>query len=148
MRPGLERPTLTVWQVYWINGRWTSNDYLAKVYGAVFQLLGRGDDSAVLIVYTAMDRTDGAERALRAFLADNDEAIDAARMDPGRDAAHRQMHQSLHLGPVVDGPDVHRAAGGVRRPDQAGGEDGHPVVPGPRGDLQDDARRAGEAPSK
>lgn len=69
---------LLVWQVYWINGRWTSNDYLAKVYGAVFQLLGRGDDSAVLIVYTAMDRTDGAERALRAFLADNGEAIDAA----------------------------------------------------------------------
>jgi len=69
---------LLVWQVYWINGRWTSNDYLAKVYGAVFQLLGHGDDSAVLVVYTAMDRTDGAERALRAFLADNHGAIDAA----------------------------------------------------------------------
>jgi exosortase A len=69
---------LLVWQVYWINGRWTSNDYLAKVYGAVFQLLGQGDDSAALVVYTAMDRTDGAEQALRAFFAENHGAIDAA----------------------------------------------------------------------
>ena len=69
---------LLAWQVYWINGRWTSNDYLAKVYSAVFQLMGRGDDSAVLVVYTASDRTDAADRALGAFLADNHEAIDAA----------------------------------------------------------------------
>ena len=69
---------LLTWQIYWINGRWTSNDYLAKVYSAVFQLMGRGDDSAVLVVYTAADRTDGADRALGAFLADNLEAIDAA----------------------------------------------------------------------
>lgn len=69
---------LLVWQVYWINGRWTSNDYLAKVYSAVSQLMGRGDDSAVLVVYTATDGTDGAERALGAFLADNHAAIDAA----------------------------------------------------------------------
>ena len=69
---------LLVWQVYWINGRWTSNDYLAKLYGAVFQLLGRGDDSAVLVVYTAANRADDAERALGAFLADNQNAISAA----------------------------------------------------------------------
>jgi exosortase A len=69
---------LLVWQIYWINGWWTSNDYLAKAYSALFQLTGRGDDSAVLVVYTAMDRTDGAEQALGAFLADNHGAIDTA----------------------------------------------------------------------
>jgi len=69
---------LLVWQLYWINGRWTSNDYLAKLYGAVFQLLGRGDDSAVLVVYTSLDRADDAERALGAFLTDNHGAINTA----------------------------------------------------------------------
>ncbi len=69
---------LLVWQIYWINGQWTSNDYLAKAYSAIFQLLGRGDDSAVLVVYSATDRTDAADQALHAFLADNHGAIDAA----------------------------------------------------------------------
>jgi EpsI family protein len=69
---------LLVWQLYWINGRWTSNDYLAKIYSAVFQLMGRGDDSAVLVIYTAKDRTDAAEQALSTFLADNHGAIDTA----------------------------------------------------------------------
>ncbi len=26
--------TLLVWKIYWINGHWTSNDYLAKIYSA------------------------------------------------------------------------------------------------------------------
>lgn len=68
---------LRVWQVYWINGRWTSNDYLAKVYSAVHQLLGRGDDSAALVIYAPLDRTDSADRAFEAFLEVNQESIDA-----------------------------------------------------------------------
>jgi exosortase A len=69
---------LLVWQIYWINGHWTSNDYLAKFYGALFQLLGRGDDTAVLVVYAATDRAHDAAQALDSFLADNYGAIDAA----------------------------------------------------------------------
>lgn len=69
---------LLVWQVYWINGRLTSSDYWAKIYGAVYQLLGRGDDSAVIVVYTAKDRSDGAQERLGSFLSTNFGAIDAA----------------------------------------------------------------------
>lgn len=41
---------LVVWQWYWVNGRWTSSDVLAKAYTALSQLTGKGDDSAVIIV--------------------------------------------------------------------------------------------------
>lgn len=67
---------LLVWQVYWINGRLTPNDYLAKVYSAFYRLTGRGDASAVLVVYTkAGDQTGSADAVLDAFLSDNYAAI-------------------------------------------------------------------------
>jgi len=69
---------LLVRQIYWINGRLTSNDYLAKVYSAVYQLLGRGDDSAVIVVYTSMNQANDAEAALTSFLSSRYGAIDAA----------------------------------------------------------------------
>jgi exosortase A len=68
---------LLVWQIYWINGTLTSNDYLAKVYSAAYQLLGRGDDSAVIVVYSPKDGSEGAEKTLASFLTANYEAIDA-----------------------------------------------------------------------
>ena len=67
---------LVVWQIFWINGTLTSSDYLAKVYSAVYQLIGRGDDSAVIAVYTQNDRLDSAEGTLGAFLIANYGAID------------------------------------------------------------------------
>lgn len=42
---------MIVWHAYWIGGRWTTNDYLAKAYLALTQLRGEGDDSAVLMIY-------------------------------------------------------------------------------------------------
>lgn len=69
---------LLVRQIYWINGRLTSNDYLAKVYSAVNQLLGRGDDSAVIVVYTPMRQTEDAEAALTSFLSSRYGVIEAA----------------------------------------------------------------------
>lgn len=66
-RPNEQR--LRVWQWYWIGGWWTSDDRMAKVYGALQRLLGRGDESAVLMVY-APDQ-DGAEAAMRAFVRAN-----------------------------------------------------------------------------
>ncbi len=69
---------LLVWQIYWINGHLTNNDYVAKIYSAAYQLLGRGDDSAVIIVYAPMDRDDVAEASLQSFLSSQYGAIDAA----------------------------------------------------------------------
>lgn len=68
---------LLVWQIYWINGIFTANDYLAKAYSAWFRLTGRGDDSAVIIVYTTKDQLGGSEAVLQSFLSDNLAAIDA-----------------------------------------------------------------------
>lgn len=42
---------LSVRQTYWVNGKLMSNDVRAKLEGAVMQLLGKGDDSAVIILY-------------------------------------------------------------------------------------------------
>lgn len=69
---------LLVWQIYWIHGRWTSSDYAAKVYSAAYQLLGKGDDAAVVVVYARRDRGEAADHALGAFLAANGAAIDMA----------------------------------------------------------------------
>ena len=58
---------LVVWQWYWVNGRWTSSDVLAKAYTALSQLTGKGDDSAVIIVYTPQDQAGQAAAALDDF---------------------------------------------------------------------------------
>jgi len=58
---------LAVWQWYWINGRLTSSDHLAKAYTALYRLLGQGDDSAVIIVYADKDSAEGAEALLERF---------------------------------------------------------------------------------
>ena len=68
---------LTVWQIYWINGNLTSNDYLAKVYSAVQRLTGRGDNSAALIIYAPKDQAGGADAVLESFLLTNYQAINA-----------------------------------------------------------------------
>lgn len=67
---------LVAWQTYWINGTLTSSDYLAKVYGALYRLIGRGDDSAVIIVYTAKEQAGGEEALLKSFLTTNYAAIE------------------------------------------------------------------------
>ena len=42
---------LVVWQWYWINGKLTASDFEAKLLTAFSRLRGRGDDSAVIILY-------------------------------------------------------------------------------------------------
>ena len=68
---------LEVWQIYWINGTLTASDYLAKVYSAVYRLLGRGDDSAVIVVYTVKGQPGAAQATLQNFLATNYQQINA-----------------------------------------------------------------------
>ena len=68
---------LVVWQIYWINGTLTTNDYLAKVYSAVYRMMGRGDDSAAIVVYMTK-RTDQSPSALlESFLTTNYPAINS-----------------------------------------------------------------------
>jgi EpsI family protein len=68
---------LVVWYWYWIDGRLTASDALAKGYTALSRLMGRGDDSAVVIVYTRTDQPEKAEATLGSFLRDAGSAIEA-----------------------------------------------------------------------
>jgi exosortase A len=62
---------LMVWQVYWVNGTLTASNVQAKLYGALQRLLGRGDDSAVVILYTAKGKGDEGSQRLQAFVQAN-----------------------------------------------------------------------------
>ncbi|NMG75992.1 exosortase A [Aromatoleum diolicum] len=71
---------LLVWHWYWVDGRWTSSDYVAKLYQAASRLRGGGDDSAVVMIYAPV-RTD--ERAkviatLERFALEMGSELDAA----------------------------------------------------------------------
>ena len=66
---------LTVWQVYWVNGTLTASDTLAKAYGALYRLLGRGDDSAVIVLYTPKGQGEEGHARLQAFVQANAAAI-------------------------------------------------------------------------
>lgn len=69
---------LTVWQVYWVNGRFVASDAMAKVHGALSRLTGKGDDSAVVIVYTSAKSSTDAQTILESFLRDNGAPIVAS----------------------------------------------------------------------
>ena len=67
---------LLAWYWYWIDDRLTASDAFAKAYTALSRLMGRGDDSAVVIIYTRDDRSGEAEAALQRFLRDAGPALD------------------------------------------------------------------------
>lgn len=62
---------LLVWRCYWIDGRWTSSDVAAKFWGIASRLTGRGDDGAVLVLWTLGEQRDASQHRLRAFVDDN-----------------------------------------------------------------------------
>ena len=66
-----------VWQVYWIDGHLTASEYLAKAYIAWSRLRGRGDDSAVIILYTPIERPDAGVATLTDFARAAGPGIDA-----------------------------------------------------------------------
>ncbi|TMW78002.1 exosortase A [Thauera sp. UPWRP] len=70
---------MIVWHSYWIGGRWTTNDYLAKLYLALTQLRGAGDDSAVVMLYTPYreNEHDAGIATLERFLAEMGPALGA-----------------------------------------------------------------------
>ncbi|APW40856.1 exosortase A [Rhodoferax koreense] len=72
-----ESARLAVWQFYWLNGKLTSSDYLAKAYSAVHRLLGQGDDAAVIVLSTPLGGDGKADAKLESFMRENFSAIDA-----------------------------------------------------------------------
>jgi EpsI family protein len=72
---GNETKRLLVRQFFWVNGHLTASDIEAKLWTALSLLLGRGDDSAAIILYTPKSPEDGgeeeADKALAAFIEVN-----------------------------------------------------------------------------
>jgi EpsI family protein len=70
---------LAVWHWYWAGDRWTSRPEVVKVFQALDKLLGRGDDAAVVVLYTRSDsESRGVEKGLREFSQDMAPAMAAA----------------------------------------------------------------------
>jgi EpsI family protein len=70
--------TLVAWQWYWIDGRFTVNDYLGKMLQAKERLLMRGDDGAGILLYARFhEQPEEARAAMRAFLQANLRPLEA-----------------------------------------------------------------------
>ena len=88
--PAMGNERLLAWRWYWVNGRLTTSNYLAKAYNAIDKLTGRGDDSAVIVVTTPMagDGAAGASKALESFVSAAQPRI-VARLQAIHDQARR-----------------------------------------------------------
>lgn len=69
---------LVTWQWYWIDGKVTASEAVAKLYALQARFAGRGDDGAVVIVTTRADTTEAARATLQPFLRDASLGIHAA----------------------------------------------------------------------
>ena len=70
---------LVVWHVMWVDGQYLTSNVVGKLRQAQGKLQFRGDDGAlVAIAAPAGDSQDAARATLRAFLAQNFAAVDAA----------------------------------------------------------------------
>ena len=79
-RPGqLDRTgkVLLVWQTYWVDGRWTTSDAWAKLFGALYRLAGRGDDAAAIVLHAVGDDESQLAAELEAFVRANWPALEA-----------------------------------------------------------------------
>jgi exosortase A len=47
---------LQVWRFYWVNGQFTASNIAAKLQGALGRATGQGDDSAIVALYTPLNR--------------------------------------------------------------------------------------------
>jgi EpsI family protein len=75
---GRDLARLAVVRLYWVDGRVTASDYVAKALLALAKLTGRGDDSAVIVVYAPYAHGErGADETLRRFVAAQSPAIEA-----------------------------------------------------------------------
>ena len=65
------RPQLSVWRLYWVDGRWLAGDVETKLYGGLARLQGRGDEGALVVLYADEGTPQASEAALAAFVAAN-----------------------------------------------------------------------------
>lgn len=71
--------SLVIWQWYWIDGKFTSNDYVGKLLQAKKKILMRGGDDAALLVFAPYsDTPNEAREVLRSFLSQNLPSLEAA----------------------------------------------------------------------
>ena len=68
---------LTVWQTYWVGGTLTDSDAKAKLLAAWHRLIGRGDDSAAIVMYTSDPSDQVGQATLEKFADANIDVIDA-----------------------------------------------------------------------
>jgi exosortase A len=73
-----DRQDLLVWYWFWVNGRTTTNHYLAKLWDAKAKLLGQTGDAAAVIISTPLtDQIGDAEHVLKAFMTAMQPSIEA-----------------------------------------------------------------------
>lgn len=75
---GVAGDRLVVWQWYWVDGKLTASDSWAKAYTSISRLRGRGDDSAVVVVYAPKGKPGEAEAKLTGFLGDSTQSVESA----------------------------------------------------------------------
>lgn len=68
---------LVIWKIYWVNGKLTASDVMAKAYAVKYRLLGQGDDSVAIVLYAPNGEKSEGDAALTAFVRENAVAIDA-----------------------------------------------------------------------
>ncbi len=73
LNPGINK---LIWKWYWIDGSYTGNDYLARLFIVLARLRGRGD-SAAAIVLAAPGQGAAAEAALESFTLAHGAALNA-----------------------------------------------------------------------
>lgn len=75
---GSTRTKLLVWHWYWVDGLFTGNSYLAKLYQAKAKLFGNSDDAAVVFVYVPFEGKDEEAKAvMRNFVSTAFPSIEA-----------------------------------------------------------------------
>ena len=93
LRGAAAQPRLLVWQLYWVGGHLTASDSAAKVYGALYRLLGRGDDAAVIVLSTPQADGTDADAVLTSFAGANLGVLDAL-LRRTRDNAQQPRQES------------------------------------------------------
>jgi len=73
-----ERVRLEVFRLYWVDGSTTSSEYVAKARLAWGRLSGRGDDAALVVMYTPVQDAGDSRATLRGFASSMSPAIEQA----------------------------------------------------------------------
>jgi EpsI family protein len=69
---------MLVWNWYWVDGRYTANDYVGKVLQVKQKVLTGADDGAAVMLFSPFDeQPELARAAMRAFLVANLARVDA-----------------------------------------------------------------------